>query len=202
MNKPGKNGHVYPPLAERDGYTVEWVPINSVKESPENSDIYGDIADDEQMENLIKSIDKRGLEEPILTSADRFILSGHRRRFACEKLGYTHVPVRVRGNVRRKGNSEYHRELIEYNPQRIKTVGTLLKEAPLRDNDVANTYAAIEERRQAAMRVDADFMDVSGSKEITPISDRRQEFWQPFKKLLTTSIHFGRSAFGRFTTSC
>ena len=47
------------------------------------------------------------------------------------------------------GNAEYHRELIEYNPQRIKSVGSLLREALLRDNDAADTYAAIQERARS-----------------------------------------------------
>jgi hypothetical protein len=45
------NGKVYPPLSKREYYKVEWVPIDSVKESPENEDIYGRITEeDEQMD--------------------------------------------------------------------------------------------------------------------------------------------------------
>jgi len=171
-----KNGTAYPPVTKREKYPVNWVPISSVQESPENRDIYGELAEDEQMDNLVDSIGKRGLEEPILVSADGYILSGHRRHHACGRLGYTHVPIRIRKNVKREGNAEYHRELIEYNPQRIKTAGSLLKEALLRDNDAADTYAAIEDRREASMSVDADFMVVDGAKEIRAISDRRREF--------------------------
>jgi hypothetical protein len=184
MMSSRKNGKAYPPASKREPYQVEWVPIDSVKESPENADIYGEIAEDEQMDNLVESIDKRGLEEPILASADRFILSGHRRHYACRKLGYTHVPIRIRKNVSRIGNTEYHRELIEYNPQRIKTVGSILRETLLRDNDVADTYAAIKERREASMSVDAEFMEVEGGKEITVISERRQEFLAAVQKVI------------------
>jgi hypothetical protein len=172
-----------------------------VKESPENVDIYGEIVDDEQMDNLVDSIGKRGLEEPILASADKFILSGHRRHHACLKLGYTHIPVRIRENISRKGNSQYHRELIEYNPQRIKTVGSILREALLRDNDAADTYAAIKDRREASMSVDAEFMTVAGEKEIDPISNKQQEFLaavqrvieklRPFWPVTIRKVHYG-----------
>ena len=46
----------------------------------------------------------------------------------------------------------------------------------MRDNDAADTYAAIKDRREASMQVDAEFMVVDREKEITAISDRRQEF--------------------------
>ncbi len=174
----------YPPTCRRERYAVDWVRIGTVTPSPENIDIYGEVADDEQMDALCDSIRKRGLEEPILVSRDGFILSGHRRHYACQLLGWTHVPVRIRKNISRKGNTEYHRELIEYNPQRIKRAGSLLKEALLQDNDVADTYAAIEERRDASMHVDADFMDVAGIKGTTPISERRREFLAAVQKVI------------------
>ena len=63
-----------------DDYRVEWLSIDSVKPSPENDEIYGKVSDsDSQMGALIDSIRSRGLEEPIIVSADGFIVSGHRR---------------------------------------------------------------------------------------------------------------------------
>ena len=152
------------------------MPIGSITPSPENDQVYGEILHDEAMEALIDSIRRKGLDEPILLTEDRFILSGHRRYYAVGCLGWKEVPVRVKAGIRRQGNDQYHRDLADYNPQRVKTVGSLLREAMLRNNDAADTYAAIEERREASLRVDADFMVVDGAKEITEISERRQEF--------------------------
>ena len=115
-NKPDrKNGK-----SRLNRYAVKFVPIDSITPSPENNDIYGPIAHDDAMENLIDSIRRKGLDEPILTTGDseRFILSGHRRYYAMRALGHTEVPIRVSHDIHREGNSEYHRELIEYNPQR------------------------------------------------------------------------------------
>ena len=97
---PGRNGRCKPPRDLWVSYEAVWVPIGSIKPSPENEDIYGEVVDNEQMDNLVGSIRNRGLGEPILVSADGFILSGHRRYHACRLLGWTHVPVR-RSNIRR-----------------------------------------------------------------------------------------------------
>ena len=76
--------------ASLDRYAVKIVPIDSVTPSPENEDIYGPIEHDESMDNLIDSIRRKGLAEPIQTTADRerFILSGHRRYYAACQLGW------------------------------------------------------------------------------------------------------------------
>ena len=130
---PRRNGRCKPPREHWESYAAEWVPIGSTKPSPENVELYGEVADDEAMDNLVASIRNRGLAEPIIVSADGFILSGHRRHHACRRLKWTHVPVR-RSDIWRARNSQYHTELIEYNPQRVKTPGSLLREALLRDN--------------------------------------------------------------------
>jgi hypothetical protein len=116
-------------------YQVEMPPIGYIKPSPENDAVYGEIEHDEQMENLIESIRRKGLEEPLILTEDLFVLSGHRRLYALEHLGWDMVPVRIRKGICRHGNHEYHRDLVEYNPQRIKHAGSLLKEALLRDTD-------------------------------------------------------------------
>lgn len=161
----------------RDGrYRVEYLPVGEIQPSPENDDLYGEIQRDEQMVNLIDSIRRRGLEEPLLLTDDGFILSGHRRFHAVQELGWPEVPVRVCHDIRRHRSLDYHRDLMEYNPQRIKTAGSLLKEALLRDESPDDTYAAIEARNAAAMHVDADFMVVDGAKNVEPVSDRKREF--------------------------
>ena len=53
-----------------DRYAVKLVPIDSIKPSPENEDIYGAIELDTAMENLIDSIRRKGLE-PHLPVSER-----------------------------------------------------------------------------------------------------------------------------------
>ncbi|NLE37345.1 MAG: ParB N-terminal domain-containing protein [Pirellulaceae bacterium] len=167
-----------------DRYAVKYVSLKDIKPSPENEKVYGEVEHDEAMDHLVDSIRRKGLAEPLLLTADGFILSGHRRYYALRFLRVKEVPVRIDQGVRRKNNCNYLRELTEYNPQRVKSVGTILREALLRDNDVVDTYAAIEERRESELEVEADFMDVDGCKTITPISDRRQEFLEAVKQVI------------------
>jgi ParB-like nuclease domain len=62
---------------------VRVCPIDSIRPAPENEDIYNAIAtDDPELVELARSIEERGLQEPILISQDGYIISGHRRRVA------------------------------------------------------------------------------------------------------------------------
>ena len=156
-------------------YRVEIVPIADIKPSPENDDVYGTIERDEQMDALIESISNRGLEEPIIVTADNFIVSGHRRHFACGILGLDSVPVRRKPFNRNDSLDQWHRILAEYNPQRIKTAGTLLKEAMLRHrSEDARDYLLAH--CESATKVDAEFTDVEGYKFIRDISEKKQQF--------------------------
>lgn len=178
-----------PAKGKMDRYKVHFVPIDSIKPSPENDEIYGEIVPDNAMKNLIESIKENDLGDPLLITQDRYILSGHRRYYALNRLHYKKVPVMI-SPICRKGNKEYHRHLVAFNPQRTKTVASLLKETLLRDNDGESTYAAIQERREASMSVDADFMTVIGDKTITPISDRRMEFLEAVQQVIKDLDNF------------
>lgn len=137
------------------------------------------------MDALIESIRARNLlADPLRLTEDGYVMSGHRRLYAVQQLGWEKVPCFVTRGERREGNPEYHRVLTEFNPQRIKTPGSLLREALLRDNDAADTYEAIQERREAAMTVDAEFMQVDGAKDIVSISDRRLPFLESVQRVI------------------
>lgn len=165
-------------------YQVSHVRIDDIKPSPENDDLYGEIECDEQMEALMESIRNIGLEEPIILTADRYILSGHRRFFAVSNLEWQWVPCRIRYDISRANSDDYHKALAEYNPQRIKTVGALLKEALLRDEDPEDTYAAIKVFRASSAQVDVDFMTVRGSKAAGKISKAKMPFLEAVKRVV------------------
>jgi len=184
MSKSNGNGESRQPSRNRNArYKVLYLPIDEVKPSPENEEIYGPIEHDQQTEDLIDSIERRGLSDPLLLTRDRFIISGHRRLYALRYLKYKEVPVWITKD-KHDGNPEFHRLLAEYNPQRVKTPGSILREALLRDNNSADTYAAIRERREASLKVNAEFMVVKGDKDITPISDRRIPFLEAVQKVI------------------
>ena len=118
---PSRNGHVRKSAELLRRYAVKLVPIEQLKPSPENEEIYGTIGfdSDPALQSTIDSIERQGLEEPIILTADYYILSGHRRFFAVRHLGWEEVPVRF-SQIRRDGSTDYHRLLTEYNPQRSK----------------------------------------------------------------------------------
>ncbi len=172
---PSKNGHVRKSELVRR-YAVKFVPIGQLKPSPENEEIYGTIGfnTDPALQSTIDSIKRRGLEEPIILTADNYILSGHRRFFALQHLGWEEVPVRF-SKIRRDESTDYHRLLAEYNPQRVKSVATLLSEQFLKNE----TYASDDDfraRRYEKGEVEAEFITVGGSKLVEPIGDRQSEF--------------------------
>ena len=55
---------------------------------------------DDAMERLMESIERYGIMNPLIVmpTAEKFyrIISGHRRKYCAEKLGYTKVPVIIR----------------------------------------------------------------------------------------------------------
>ena len=157
-------------------YAVKFFAADEISPSPENDELYGVIIHDEQMVALIDSIRNRGLEEPIIITRDRFILSGHRRHYACEWLSIDPIPCRIREDVSRAECTDFHKVLSEYNPQRIKSVGSLLREAMLRDRCPEDTYRAIRDFKEASASVDVNYMDVAGLKTVATISLKKQEF--------------------------
>lgn len=58
------------------------------------------VREDESMEQLMDSIEKHGIITPLIVMPTREgkyqIISGHRRKYCAEKLGYTTVPVIIR----------------------------------------------------------------------------------------------------------
>lgn len=58
------------------------------------------VKDNEEMQDLIESIEKYGIIEPLIVrkreKGGYEIISGHRRKYACEKAGIKQVPVLIR----------------------------------------------------------------------------------------------------------
>jgi hypothetical protein len=159
-----------------DKYRVVMVPLSKISPCPENDDLYGEVEHDEQMDALIASIEKKGLEEPLILTRDYYILSGHRRYYAVDWLGWETVPCRVRSDIEWSMNTSIPAELAEYNPQRIKSVGSLLKEALLRDLSPEETYGAIQDYKDSAIQVDVGFMAVEGCKAVRHVSKKKMPF--------------------------
>ena len=74
--------------------------IVNIKELHEFKDNPYQVKDNEDMKDLIESIKEYGVIEPLIVrnreKGGYEIVSGHRRKYACEKAGKTEIPVLVR----------------------------------------------------------------------------------------------------------
>jgi hypothetical protein len=100
--------------------------VSSLKPSPENSDLYH--SDDGDLDALAAAI-KRNSCDPLVITADNYIVSGHRRRNALLINGRGFVRCKVLP-VRRDSmaKDDYIALLRDYNQQRSKTVGDEVRE--------------------------------------------------------------------------
>ena len=67
---------------------IEYVDINSIKPYEKNAKLHPE----EQIEQIEKSIEQFGMDDPIGIWKDE-IVEGHGRLIACKELGYTEVPI-------------------------------------------------------------------------------------------------------------
>ena len=76
---------------------VRLIPIELIDDFPDHPFL---VKDDESMDQLIKSIQMNGVLNPVIArkkEGERYeLISGHRRKHACEKLGIKQIPIIVR----------------------------------------------------------------------------------------------------------
>jgi len=166
-----------------EDYEVKMVAISDVLPSPENDEIYGECKHSET-EDLMDSIKTHGLEQPIYVSSDGFIISGHRRHYACFCLGFSSIPVRIAKNIQRQGNAEWHKILADFNPQRVKDASALFKEALLKVKCSDDEYRQVMRKRECKAEKHAKFMTVKGVKNFKPVTARRAEFFDAAKSMI------------------
>jgi hypothetical protein len=95
-----------------------------------NNQLYDPIdASEPSFRALLESIREQGILEPIVVSADGYILSGHRRHAAAQTLKLARIPVRIRHDVSYlRDEDKFLRLLASYNRQRVKTATEQLRE--------------------------------------------------------------------------
>jgi len=76
---------------------VRVIPIEFIDDFPDHPFL---VKDDESMDQLIKSIEMNGVLNPVIArkkEGERYeLISGHRRKHACQKLGIKQIPIIVR----------------------------------------------------------------------------------------------------------
>ena len=154
---------------------VSMLRVDELRPSPENPDIYRPVDPaDPAVVNLAASIARYGLLEPLVVTADRFIVSGHNRHCAASVAGLEAVPCRVL-DLRRDDDPEgYIRLLREHNRQRSKTRAEVVREAVI-DADPAEAYQALLNHRDEQDRPEPEgAVTIKGTTHRCEISEAKR----------------------------
>jgi hypothetical protein len=160
-----------------------------VKPSPENERLlYNRIRrDDPDIIALAKSIKKIGVKEPLVLTLDHYILSGHRRRMACELARMETVPVRFepirRGDGEEPADPGFVGLLREYNRQRVKTFDEMVREEALTVNP-EDAHRVLVEHRKKCSAVTADVLKIDGVKTRAAITAAKRPFLDAIRRVL------------------
>jgi hypothetical protein len=115
--------------AELSHERISEVPIEWLKPSPENKELYRPVnPDDHDIIALADSLVDNGVQEPLLATKDGWIVSGHRRYAAARLAGMKTVPVRFLSWRKDDKLDEFLRLLRECNRQRMKSFDEVVRE--------------------------------------------------------------------------
>ncbi|MGC9261574.1 MAG: ParB/RepB/Spo0J family partition protein, partial [Phycisphaerae bacterium] len=82
--------------------------INAIQPAPENDKVYAPVnSDDPAFIAFAADIKEHGIMNPLLVSADHYIISGHRRYAAAKACGFRTVPCRISGVSRAESPDEF-----------------------------------------------------------------------------------------------
>jgi hypothetical protein len=152
--------------------------VSSLKVSPENALLYRPPPDDPDIGALAESIRRNGCD-PLVITADNYIVSGHRRREAMLRIGQRFVSCRVLPQRRDSMTpDEYVALLRDFNEQRNKTVAEQVREE-LVDADPEGAESNVR-RRNALSIMRPEFngveaLEIEGEKRRYNISDDKAE---------------------------
>ena len=163
--------------------------LSSLKPSPENLLLYSQIEEnDPEIIKLADSISRHGLHEPLIVTADNFIVSGHRRYVALCSNDQVLVPCRVL-NVRRDSmtKDEYTALLREHNRQRCKSVAEQVREEMV-DIDPAEAHARLRNQRDKSIytleQSGVEPLEIEGNKTRHNISSQKSAHVQYVKQVV------------------
>jgi hypothetical protein len=168
----------------------QFLPIDLIRPSPENAQVYRPVTPtDPEIIALAASIRADGVQEPLIVTADHFIISGHRRRTAASMAGLTSLPCVVKPIYKDIDHDEFMRLLISCNKQRLKSADELLREAVLTANPAVAYEALLEHRRQAS-RVGVAALAMGARRGRAAISAAKAPMLAAVQRVLTEQREF------------
>jgi len=127
--------------------------LDDIQPSPENDRLYCPVDDsDPQIIRLAESLLDCGIQEPLLVTSDRWIISGHRRYAAARLAGLACVPCRIAPIYKDSDHDTFMTLLRECNRQRVKTFDEKLREQVLSTSPHDAYRSLVEHRTLHAQR--------------------------------------------------
>ena len=178
--------------------------LSSLRPSPENDRLYRRVrAEDPGIIDLARSIRENGVAQPLIVTADHFIVSGHRRYSAAALAGLLSVPAVVLDKRRDEfTDDEYLKLLREHNRQRDKSFAEQVREAVV-DADPTVSLAELDaenDRRQRKM-IDGQAVELDGYRGRPDISAAKRPMldaavrvvmgWRSTWPVSVRRVHYG-----------
>jgi len=177
-----------PPSPKGDYDLLSIRPIGSVTPSLENQVLYKpvDPADPETVA-LADSIRRFGVLVPLLTTADGWIVSGHRRHRAARMAGLTELPCLSLPFEKDQNHAQFMSLLRECNRQRVKTLDEVLREeVAAASADPERAWDDLIDHRieQSKAAMCAPEMEVHGTTHRKRISAAKLPFLRAIQEVL------------------
>ena len=163
---------------------VRILDIGDIRPSPENAKLYRPVdAEDPDVIALAESIRDHGIQEPLVVSADGWILSGHRRYVAAQLADLTEVPCRVH-DIRKDTDPDGFVVLLrEFNRQRVKSFDEIVREEVV-SCDLEEAHVALLDYRDQQSKVDVVPMPAGAAKPRARISRAKVPMLVAINKIL------------------
>ena len=140
-------------------------------------------AEDPDVIALAESIRDHGIQEPLVVSADGWILSGHRRYVAAQLADLTEVPCRVH-DIRKDTDPDGFVVLLrEFNRQRVKSFDEIVREEVV-SCDLEEAHVALLDYRDQQSKVDVVPMPAGAAKPRARISRAKVPMLVAINKIL------------------
>jgi ParB-like chromosome segregation protein Spo0J len=180
MTVPGVEGD---DAASKPGLVpVSYRRLADLQVSPENDQLYKPVnPEDPEVIALAQSIREFGVKEPFVITRDDYIISGHRRRVACQLAGVEIVPTREEDLCH--SDEGFLALLREYNRQRIKSADELIREEIVSSNP-EEAYARLKDRRIKKSRIKADVLVLGQAKRRHGISASKAQFRAAVRRIV------------------
>jgi hypothetical protein len=163
--------------------------VSSLKPSHENEELYRQIdLGDPEIRSLAESIAKRGLHEPLIVTADNYIVSGHRRYAALRWNDQTVAPCRVLPIPRVDlSDDDFIALLRDHNRQRTKSVAEQVREelVDINAGDAHKNLCDLRDKSIYAPELNGiETLKIEGHKVRHKISNQKADHVKYIKKIV------------------